>query len=65
MSEVLKEKLTVFYVEVSSMQEAVKEACAGARSGSIILMSPGAWSFGLFKNEYDRGDQFVEVVKKL
>jgi len=25
----------------------------------------GATSFGIFKNEFDRGDQFNELVKKL
>jgi SpoVK/Ycf46/Vps4 family AAA+-type ATPase len=29
----------------------------------IILFSPGFASFGLFKNEYDRNDQFLKLVK--
>ena len=34
-------------------------ALAAAKPGDIILLSPGATSFGIFKNEYDRGDQFT------
>jgi len=29
-----------------------------------ILFSPGFTSFGLFKNEYDRGEQFVRLVEQ-
>jgi UDP-N-acetylmuramoylalanine--D-glutamate ligase len=31
----------------------------------IVLLSPGATSFGIFKNEYDRGDQFKAAFEKL
>jgi len=48
-----------FPVEIAeSMDEAFKAARAAAKPGDIILLSPGATSFGIFKNEYDRGDQF-------
>jgi UDP-N-acetylmuramoylalanine--D-glutamate ligase len=36
-----------------------------AKRGDTVLLSPGFASFGLFKNEYDRGDQFVKLVKKM
>jgi len=48
-----------------SMDEAVFAARAAATSGDIVLLSPGTASFGLFKNAYDRGGQFVEAVKNL
>jgi UDP-N-acetylmuramoylalanine--D-glutamate ligase len=32
---------------------------------TTIILSPGAKSFGLFKNEYDRGEKFNKVAKKL
>jgi len=47
-----------------SMQEAVQLARAQAQKGDIILLSPATASFGLFKNEYDRGQQFVEEVNR-
>lgn len=42
---------------------AVKMAFAYAKEGDIILFSPGFASFGMFKNEYDRGDQFMSIIK--
>lgn len=50
---------------VKSMDEAVKAAAKAAHEGDTVLLSPGAASFGLFKNEFDRGEQFVEAVKKV
>jgi UDP-N-acetylmuramoylalanine--D-glutamate ligase len=35
-----------------------------AKNGDVILFSPTFASFGMFKNEFDRGDQFVEIIKK-
>ncbi|MFH1129300.1 MAG: UDP-N-acetylmuramoyl-L-alanine--D-glutamate ligase [Patescibacteria group bacterium] len=52
------------YIVVDSMQLAIKEARKFTKKGDIILLSPGAASFGVFKNEYDRSDQFVKYVKK-
>ncbi len=50
---------------IGSMQEAVDIARKFAEAGDIILLSPGAASFGVFKNEYDRGDQFIELFKQI
>ncbi len=50
---------------VNSMEKAVELARREVQAGDIILLSPGASSFGLFINEFDRGDQFREIVKKL
>jgi UDP-N-acetylmuramoylalanine--D-glutamate ligase len=30
-----------------------------------VLLSPGATSFGLFQNEFDRGEQFRKTVQAL
>lgn len=48
-----------------SMEEAVTLARSVAASGDAILLSPGFASFDLFKNEFDRGDQFNAIVRRL
>jgi UDP-N-acetylmuramoylalanine--D-glutamate ligase len=53
------------YTQAKSLKDAVKQALVFATKGSIILFSPGFASFGLFKNEYDRGDQFEKIIKEL
>ena len=53
------------FVIVDSMEEAVSEARKLAVSGEVVLLSPGSASFGLFKNEFDRGDKFKESVRSL
>jgi len=50
---------------VNNMREAVNRANQFSRKNDIVLLSPGAASFGVFKNEYDRGEQFVRIVKNL
>ena len=52
-------------VLVDNMPDAFKCAVALAQKGDLVLLSPGAASFGIFKNEFDRGDQFVRLVKRL
>lgn len=51
----------------NSMQEAVTKAWNASTSGDILLLSPGAASFGMFVNEFDRGKQFrwcLESIKR-
>ncbi len=49
---------------VSSMRDAFAEIRNVADKGDVVILSPGAASFGVFKNEYDRGDQFNKRVKQ-
>jgi UDP-N-acetylmuramoylalanine--D-glutamate ligase len=49
----------------AGMTEAVVAACREANPGDIILLSPGCASFGLFRDEFDRGDRFRETVRSL
>ena len=50
---------------VDSMETAVSLAQKKSEKNDIVLLSPGAASFGLFANEFDRGDKFREAVKRL
>ncbi len=50
---------------VSSMEAAVNAAQKKVQTGDIVLLSPGAASFGLFENEFDRGEKFRVAVKNL
>jgi len=47
----------------SNLKVGVEAALQQARVNDIILLSPAAASFGIFKNEFDRGDQFNKIVK--
>lgn len=59
----IKKVLKVPYEEVKNMKEAVRLATRKAKKGDIVLLSPAAASFGLFQNEFDRGEQFLKAVK--
>lgn len=50
---------------VGSMEEAVRMAEACAEPGDVVLLSPGTASFGMFQNEFDRGEQFRKIVASL
>lgn len=50
---------------VESMEKAVEFAARNAEPGDTVLLSPGAASFGVFKNEFDRGNQFRKAVLAL
>ncbi len=47
------------------LEKAVREAFVATEPGDTLLFSPAFTSFGMFKNEFDRGDQFTAIVKAL
>jgi UDP-N-acetylmuramoylalanine--D-glutamate ligase len=55
-----EEKIVGAYEDLES---AVNNAKAQSREKEIILLSPGCASFGMFKNEFDRGDKFKKIVE--
>ena len=48
-----------------SLERAVATAQSHARSGDMVLFSPGTSSFDMFKNYADRGNQFRQLVQQL
>ncbi len=51
--------------EMQSFEKLVQKALSYTQKGDVVLLSPGFASFGMFKNEYERGDRFVRSVKAL
>jgi UDP-N-acetylmuramoylalanine--D-glutamate ligase len=49
----------------TSLADAVDRAHTTAKSGEVVLFSPGTSSFDMFKSYADRGDQFRALVQAL
>ncbi len=66
MKSLLEEtKLSASSTDAATMEDAVAAAWQTAQADDVILLSPGATSFGSFKHEFDRGEQFKKAVKDL
>lgn len=53
------------FAVVDNLKDAVTAAMKSAEKGDVLLFSPGATSFGMHKNEFDRGREFEEIIKSL
>lgn len=68
--EIIKEfidKNPVYYPRMyhcSSMEKAVAYAFENTGEGGVCLLSPGAPSYTMYKNLYERGEDFVSIIKK-
>ncbi|HEY4506775.1 MAG TPA: UDP-N-acetylmuramoyl-L-alanine--D-glutamate ligase [Candidatus Paceibacterota bacterium] len=52
--------------EASGLKKSVELAMSQAARGDTVIFSPAFASFGkFFKNEYDRNDQFIRIIKKI
>jgi len=49
----------------TDFKEAILAAYRNCPKGGTVLLSPAATSFATFVNEFDRGDQFNEIVRGL
>ncbi|MDB5162244.1 MAG: putative UDP-N-acetylmuramoylalanine--D-glutamate ligase [Candidatus Saccharibacteria bacterium] len=56
-------KLTV--LDATTMHEVVAYAAQIAETDDVVILSPGCASFDMFKDFYDRGDQFRQEVQAL
>ncbi|HZY44466.1 MAG TPA: UDP-N-acetylmuramoyl-L-alanine--D-glutamate ligase [Anaerolineae bacterium] len=50
---------------VATLDEAVQHAASVARSGDVVLLSPGGTSYDAYKDFAERGDMFQELVLRL
>ena len=53
---------TVPVVQVETLKAAFEEARLAAQNADIILFSPAFASFGQYANEYERNDEFMQLV---
>lgn len=67
MLKVLKKDYVKKYVtsNVQTMNDAVEMAYKISKKDDFIVLSPGASSFNMFLNEFDRGEKFVKAIKSL
>lgn len=61
----LFKKLKTPVHEGKDIKDVVTKAFSLSKKGDILLFSPGFTSFGMFNNEYDRGEKFMKIVKGL
>lgn len=48
-----------------NFKEAIEKAYEIAKPGDMVILLPGAASFNMFENEFDRGAQFNKIVENL
>ena len=52
-------------VRCKDFSDAVEQACAGAKAGDVVLMSPACAAFDQFKNFAERGNFFKKRIMEL
>ena len=60
-----KSKKQIKIFTCSSLNQAVILAKRNSKPGQVVLFSPASASFDMFKNMYDRGNQFKAIVQKM
>lgn len=64
-NEILKDSGHPIYSYYHTLNDAVDQALSLSTKGDCVVLSPGATSFNLFQNEFDRGNQFIIKFHKL
>lgn len=64
-NSVIKQKTNIEIYKLNTLEEVVNKAYEVAEPGEVVLFSPASASFDMFKNAYQRGDLFKELVNKL
>ena len=58
------QKAVIAYEEAHEFSAAITSALEKTKTGTV-LFSPAFASFGMFKNEYERNDQFLAIVRQM
>ena len=51
------------FESLDKMMECLKENLLKTETPEVVVFSPGATSFGMFNNEFDRGNKYMDAVK--
>lgn len=62
---ILKECSIPWNGPYNSLKKALDDSVKAAKPGDSIILSPACTSFGMFLNEFDRGNKFKELVSEL
>ena len=52
-------------IQTSNLKVGIEIALQHTQPNDLVLLSPAAASFGMFENEFDRGDQFNKIARNL
>ena len=63
--EAEKQNRNIDIYQADSLTQAIILAKRHSRENDVVLFSPASASFDMFKNMYDRGDQFKAIVNKM
>lgn len=63
LKDLRKTKVPIY--EKNDLNQIVAHHREITKKGDIVLFSPAFTSFGMFNNEYDRGEKFMKMVKTL
>jgi len=50
---------------LQDIKDSADAVCCSTEKTDIAVFSPGATSFGMFANEFDRGNQFMDKVRRI
>ena len=62
---IIKQNSNIKIYKLSTLEEVVNKAYEIANKDEVVLFSPASASFDMFKNVYDRGDQYQALIKSL
>lgn len=65
MIKILDREKIEYFGPFSSLEDLIDNLKPTLNYGDNVLFSPGATSFGMFNNEFHRGDQFKKIISKI